>query len=203
MGTIGVLPLFASVCINIKISRYSMEIFLELFDKIGFWGPVILNITSGYLLWDKQTLFFYYIFGVFFDVLLNLVLKGLIQMPRPSENIQTFNLALTHGKRFLFKNGLPYDIFGMPSGHAQSVFFSTAFIYCALKKKYILYGYLLMSLIVTAQRVFFMHHTPLQVFVGAIIGGALGVFVYYLARLNLKGRITEKLDDFGPLSVGF
>ena len=199
MGTIGVSPLFASVCINIKISRYSMEIFLELFDKIGFLGPVVLAITSGYLLWDKNTLFFYYIFGFFFDVLLNLVLKGLIQQPRPSENIQTFNLALTHGKRFLFKNGMPHDIFGMPSGHAQSVFFSTVFIYCALKKKYILYGYLLMSLIVTAQRVFFMHHTPLQVFVGAIIGCGLGFFVYYLARLNLKGHITEKLDDFGPI----
>jgi membrane-associated phospholipid phosphatase len=44
-----------------------------------------------------------------------------------------------------------------------------------------------------------MHHTPLPVFVGAIIGSALGVFVYYLARLNLKGHITEKLDDFGPI----
>jgi membrane-associated phospholipid phosphatase len=199
MGTIGVSLLFASVCINIKISRYSMEIFLELFDKIGFLGPVILNITSGYLLWDKQTLLFYYIFGVCFDVLLNLVLKGMIQQPRPCENIQTFNLALTHGKRFLFKNGLPYDIFGMPSGHAESVFFSTVFIYCALKKKYILYGYLFMSLIVISQRVFFMHHTPLQVFVGATIGSAFGGFVYYLARLNLKGHITEKLDDFGPI----
>ena len=199
MGTIGVSPLFASVYINIKIYRYSMEIFLELFDKIGFLGPVILNITSGYLLWDKQTLFFYYIFGVCFDVLLNLVLKGLIQQPRPSENIQTFNLALTHGKRFLFKNGMPYDIFGMPSGHAESVFFSTVFIYCALKKKYILYGYLFMSLIVISQRVFFTYHTPLQVFVGAIIGSAFGFFVYYLARLNLKGHITEKLDDFGPI----
>jgi len=199
METIGVSPLFASVYINIKISRYSMEIFLELFDKIGFLGPVIVNITSGYLLWDKQTLLFYYIFGVCFDVLLNLVLKGLIQHPRPSENIQTFNLALTHGRRFLFKNGMPYDIFGMPSGHAESVFFSTVFIYCALKKKYILYGYLFMSLIVISQRVFFMHHTPLQVFVGAIIGTAFGFFVYYLARLNLKGHITEKLDDFGPI----
>ena len=42
-------------------SVYS-KFFLELFDKIGLLGPVILNITSGYLLWDKQTLFFYYIF---------------------------------------------------------------------------------------------------------------------------------------------
>ena len=176
-----------------------MNIIYKLFEEFGKFGPFFLIFLSMYLLWNKNNLFFFYTIGLFIDAILNIVLKGIIQQPRPNVDPKTFNLALTHGRRILFKDGIPYDIFGMPSGHAESVFFSTAFIYCALKKKYILYGYIFMSLIVISQRVFFMHHTPLQVFVGAIIGSALGVFVYYLARLNLKGHITEKLDDFGPI----
>jgi membrane-associated phospholipid phosphatase len=199
MATTGVSPLFANVYINIKISKYVMDIFLELFNKIGSLGPVILGITSMYLLWDKQTLFFYYLFGMFFDTILNLVLKGFFQMPRPSENTQLFNLALTHGRRFIFKDGMPHDRFGMPSGHSESVLFSTVFVYCVLRKTKILYGYLFMSLIVLSHRIFFNHHTFLQVLVGAMVGAGLGLGVYYLAGVNVKGRITAKPDDFGPL----
>ena len=199
METIGVSRLFVNVYINIKISKYVMEIFLELFNKIGTIGPAVLTITSIYLLWDKQTLFLYYLFGIFFDIILNLVLKGVFQMPRPSENIQLFNLALTRGRRFIFKNGMPHDRFGMPSGHAESVLFSTVFIYCALKNNKILYGYLFMSFIVLSHRIFFNHHTFLQVLAGAMVGTGLGLGVYHLAGVNIKGRITEKSDDFAPL----
>jgi membrane-associated phospholipid phosphatase len=199
MGMTGVSLLFANVYINIKISPYGMNISTELFNNLGKIGPMILNITSIYFLRNKHTLLFYYIIGGFSDAILNLILKGLIQHPRPSENMEAFRLALTHGRRFLFNDGLPYDIFGMPSGHAESVFFSTTFIYCALKNKYIIYGYLALSLIVTSQRVVMGHHTPFQVLVGAIVGATFGLFVYYLATLNIKGHITEKLDDFGPI----
>jgi membrane-associated phospholipid phosphatase len=199
MGMTGVSLLFANVYINIKIYPYGMDISTELFNNLGKFGPIILNITSIYFLQNKHTLLFYYIIGGFSDAILNLILKGLIQQPRPSENMEAFRLALTHGRRFLFKDGLPHDVFGMPSGHAESVFFSTAFIYCALKNKYIIYGYLALSLIVISQRVVMGHHTPLQVLVGAIVGAAFGLFVYYLATLNIKGHITEKLDDFGPI----
>jgi membrane-associated phospholipid phosphatase len=199
MVTIGASHLFATVYINIKIFQYIMDIFLELFNKIGSLGPFILSVTSVYLLLDKQTLFFYYLFGLFFDMIINLVLKGIFQMPRPSENIQLFNLALTHGRRFLFKDGLPHDRFGMPSGHAESALFSTLFIYFALKKTKILYAYLFMSFIIISHRIFFNHHTFLQVLVGAIVGACLGFIVYYLARVNMTGRITAKLDDFGPI----
>lgn len=200
MGTTGVSLLFANVYINIKFSPYGMDIIsTELFNNLGKFGPIILNITSIYLLRDKHTLLFYYIIGGFSDAILNLILKGVIQQPRPSENMEAFRLALTHGRRFLFKDGLPHDIFGMPSGHAESVCFSTAFIYCVLKNKYIIYSYATLSLIVISQRVASNNHTPFQVLVGAIVGVAFGLFVYYLATLNIKGHITEKVDDFGPM----
>ena len=195
----GVLHLRANVYINIKISDYHMDIATELFNVIGGFGPVILIILSAYLLWDNSNLFFYYSIGVFISAILNLILKGLLQQPRPSEDPKMFNLALTRGKRFIFKNGIPHDIFGMPSGHAQSALFSTVFIYLSLKKTNLLYVYLLISIVTMVQRVVFNHHTFLQVIIGSIVGVGLGYFVYFLAREKIKGRITEKKDDYGPI----
>jgi len=200
MAMIGVLLLYVSAYINIKIYYYFMGTILSnLFNDFGTFGPLVLFFLSMYLLWNNSNLFFYYTVGVFSNAILNLVLKGMIQQPRPSEDLKEFNLALSHGKRFLFKDGMPHDIFGMPSGHSQSSLFSTVFIYLSLKKTNILYTYLLISLITMCQRVAFNYHTVLQVIVGAMVGGSFGYFVFYLAREKIKGHITEKLDDYGPI----
>jgi len=199
MAATGVLPLFASVCINIKISPYVMDVLTDLFHEVETFGPVILGVLPIYLLWNKKNLFFYYIIGFLISALVNLVLKGLLQMPRPTEDASRFNLALTHGRRFIFKSGLPFDIFGMPSGHAQMVFYSTTFVYLSLRNPNILYFYLFISLLTISQRVAFNYHTPLQVIVGALVGVGMGYLVYYLAKNKIVGRITEKLDDFASI----
>jgi len=196
---IGVLRLYVNACINIKISLYNMDIFTNLFFYVGSYGPLILFILSTFFLWNYENLLFYYIIGLFGDSIINLVLKGLIQHPRPNEDINKFNLLVTHGKRFLFKDGIPYDIFGMPSGHAQSVLFSTVFIYLSLKNRDILYLYLFISSITILQRINYNYHTTTQVIVGSIIGSIFAYFIYYLARVKIKGRITEKKDDYGPI----
>jgi membrane-associated phospholipid phosphatase len=171
----------------------------ELFNELGNYGHVILFLNSIYLLWNRDNLFFYYVVGIFTNYILNLVLKGVIQQPRPSEDIKQFNLVLSNGKRFLFKDGIPYDIFGMPSGHSQSLLFSTVFIYLSIKNNNILYIYLIVSFLTMIQRVIYNYHTVLQVLVGAIVGVSFGYFVLNLAKEKIKGHITEKHDDYGPI----
>jgi len=173
--------------------------FMNLFNKIGGNGPIILNFLSIYLLRDKNNLLFYYIIGAFVNAILNLILKGIFQQPRPSEDYDKFNLALKNGKRFIFKNGVPLDVFGMPSGHAQAALYSTVFIYLALQKTNILYLYLLFSLLIITQRVIYNHHTVFQVIVGAFIGALFGYFVFSLVEKKIKNRIREKPDDFGTI----
>ena len=173
--------------------------FMNLFNEIGGNGPIILNFLSVYLLWGKHNLLFYYIIGIFCNAILNLFLKGIFQQPRPSEDPDKFKLALKNGKRFIFKNGVPLDVFGMPSGHAQSALYSTVFIYLALQKTNILYFYLLFSLLILTQRVVYNHHTVFQVIAGAFIGALFGYFVFSLAEKKIKNRIREKSDDFGPI----
>jgi membrane-associated phospholipid phosphatase len=194
---IGVLLLFVNAYINIKIYIYFM--LDKIFYYVGEFGPLILLFFSLFLLWNKHNLFFYYCVGYFVNAILNLIIKGIIQQPRPSEDPKLFNLALKHGKRFIFKDYIPHDIFGMPSGHAQSCLFSTIFIFLSLHNIKILYMYLAIICITIAQRVAYDYHTIFQVFVGTIVGSIFGYYVYYLAEQKMKGKIREKPDDYAPI----
>lgn len=179
--------------------NFIINLLKQFFYIIGSTGPLILIFLSIYLLNNKTNLLFYYIIGIFFNSILNLLLKGIIKQPRPSEDIAKFKLAIQHGERFIFKNGIPHDIFGMPSGHSQSCLFSTTFIYLSLKKTNILYIYFIISLITIIQRVVYNYHTILQVIIGSIIGCYFSVLFYYLAQQQIKGIIREKLDDYAPI----
>ena len=167
--------------------------YIDYFLKVFAYGPFFLIILSWFLLWNKNTLFFYYTVGLFLDTILNLVLKGIFKHPRPSEDPQKFNLAITHGKRFLFKDGMPYDIFGMPSGHSQSVLFSTVFMYFALKDKKMIYIYAIISLLTMFQRIYSYNHTLFQAIIGAFIGSIVGYLMFFFIRSKINRYYNRKI----------
>jgi membrane-associated phospholipid phosphatase len=98
-------------------------------------------------------------------------------------------------ERYIHNHGMPYDIFGMPSGHSQSMFYSTIFIYLSLKNNKILISYVLFSLLVLYHRIHFNHHTFLQILAGSIVGILFGSFMYYMAIQNKMGKLSEKKED--------
>ena len=164
----------------------------NLISFIGFISPFILMINSIYLLWNKHNLIVYYVIGLFFNSLLNYLLKGIIKQPRPLENEKLINLALNNGRFF------SYDIYGMPSGHAQSSLYSTIFIWLVFKNKNILTLYLLLTLLTIYNRINTQSHTMLQVIVGAIIGTLFGYSIFYIATKKIKGKFKPKEDDNAP-----
>jgi len=177
-----------------------LNIIYYIINLIGKYGPLILMVITLYLLRNRNNLFFYYVIGIFMNAVLNLILKGIILEPRPLQDPKLFNLAVKNGKRFIFKNGvIPHDICGMPSGHAQSAFFSTTFIYLSLKNTNIALSYLIISLVTMYQRVISNYHTPLQVIVGGIVGTLFACVMFYLAKQNIKGIIKIKSDDNAPI----
>ena len=176
-----------------------MSTLTNIYYEIGSYGPNILILLSMFLLWDHSNLFFYYVVGLIIDFISNIVLKGIIQQPRPCFDSKEVNLALKNNKKLFFKDGLPFDLFGMPSGHSSSVIFSTLFVYFVLRKTKWLYVYLIISFIVISQRVVFNYHTIFQVIVGSLIGALLAYCMYQLAGNKMKGRIREKPDDYGPI----
>jgi len=172
---------------------------MSILYEFGAYGPIILILLSWYLLWENKNLFFYYTVGIFANAVLNLILKGIIQEPRPMFDNKKVRLLKTHGKEYFYQSGIPFDIFGMPSGHAQASLFSTIFMYFSLKQTNFLYIYLPLTLLTCYQRVKFYYHSINQVVVGGIVGTAFGYFVYQLAKEKIKNRIREKPDDNGPV----
>jgi membrane-associated phospholipid phosphatase len=171
----------------------------EIFQKIGQTSPFILFFISIFLLRNKNNLLFYYVVFFVIGLLINLILKGLIQEPRPSIDTKTFNLMMKNKDRYIYKHGIPYDIFGMPSGHSQSVLFSTIFIYLSLRDIKVLVLYLFIDIITLIQRVVYNHHTLKQVIVGSIVGCLMGYVAFKFAQTNIEGKKSVKKDDFGPI----
>lgn len=96
---------------------------MTLLNELGEYGPIILLFLSVMLLWNSKNFLFYYIVGITFNTILNLVLKGIIQEPRPIFDDRKMKLVKSHAKHYFYQNGIPFDMFGMPSGHAQGFFF--------------------------------------------------------------------------------
>jgi len=175
------------------------EILYTCFNYIGEHGPIILIITTIFLLKNRDNLLFYYLIGIFINTILNLVLKIIIKQPRPNEDSKKFALALKNFK-YTFKDGIPFNIFGMPSGHAQNVLFSTMFVYLSLyNNKKIFYFYLAITLLTLCQRVTSENHTVLQILVGSFVGMLVAYFMYQMVQNKLKGKIRERKDDNGPI----
>lgn len=146
---------------------------MNLVYLIGNYGQSILFIITVYLLWGRYAI--YYTCGILINAILNLLLKGVFREARPSESNE-FKMALKKGekvKRFVFKNGMPRDKFGMPSGHSESTMFSSVFIYDFNKKIFPLF--LVITFITMFQRVYYNYHTVSQVIVGAIVGILFGI----------------------------
>ena len=98
--------MFVSVLIFYIFTYIMSDFMVELFNifiyNFGKMAPLLLFVNSLYLLWNKNNLFYYYVCGVFLNAILNLVLKGIIKEPRPSEDPKLFNIALKHSIRFKF-----------------------------------------------------------------------------------------------------
>jgi membrane-associated phospholipid phosphatase len=166
-----------------------MAIIQFIFDYIGSSGPYLLNILSIILLCNKQVYLLFYIIGYIINTIVNLSLKNMIKDPRPNQDKVLFELGLTHGKRHTL------DKYGMPSGHAQGVGYSTMFIYLVLGNVYILWLYSFVTILTMMQRYKYRNHTIPQIIMGLLIGLLAGYVVYMLSRLFTKGKLTCKKDD--------
>ena len=175
-----------------QLIKNAWNYIIKIFDLIGYLGPFILLIVTIVLLKNKTILLTYYISGYILNIGLNLILKGLIKQPRPSEDLKIFNASLAQGKR------VGFDAFGMPSGHMQSTFYSSVFICFALNNPIITAIYIAVALSSAFQRIKYKNHTLLQVICGSIVGIIMGCVFYLFSSKKLMGLLKYKKDDNAP-----
>ena len=172
------------------------EIVKPILNYTGEFGPMILFVPTIFLLFNKRATLIYYISGSFLNSVLNIFLKLLFQQPRPSDDPDKFELMMERRKHLLL---IPYDVFGMPSGHAQTVAFTTAFVFFTIRNNIFRWFCVLISLLTIWQRVHYNYHTVLQVVVGSITGILFAGLMFYLNKINIAGLLKEKCDDNAPI----
>ena len=165
---------------------FDMQIFdMQIFDIIGFEGPYIMFWLTLVFIWREYKYFIAYIIGWYLDSYLNKILKNEIHQPRPSisKNLSDLdNIKNYHGS----------NQYGMPSGHAQSIFFSICYLFLVKKSKILLIITLFIALLTLYQRWIYGRHTIEQLFVGSIIGISFSYLWYRLVKMIIHNT-TSKL----------
>ena len=165
---------------------------IYLLHLIAYVGPIILISITTLLLWKKETLIFYFILGATINIASNFLLKGVFKEPRPTGNQQIIQLAINNGKRF------GSQVYGMPSGHAQTAFYCAAFIFLSLNNWKITGFYVIFALLICYQRYIYKEHTLWQLFVGALVGLVTGCVAFKAAKKKKMGLLFSKPEDGAP-----
>jgi dolichyldiphosphatase len=164
----------------------------NLFDYIGAYAPIILFMSSIFLLQNRINYLKIYIFGLILNSIFNIIIKNIIKEPRPAKNSRILEIAITN------KQIVDLDKFGMPSGHAQNCGFNLAFITLVLNNSFITGLYLIVTFLTLWQRYKHSNHTTLQLIVGLIIGIGFGCLCYNVGNNWIKGNLKLKPDENGP-----
>ena len=87
-----------------------------LLSVLGYWGPYILLVTTSFalMIYNNDYLIVYLFFSVV-GTMINYIVKSAIKQPRPKrqKHLYDFEHKQKHGQEY-----------GMPSGHAQNIFYS-------------------------------------------------------------------------------
>jgi len=204
---------------KVKLSNIFLN-FSNMFDFVGNYGPFFLIFLSIWILYTSKynTYIYYYVIGLIINTILNLLLKGAIQEPRPAYMSKTNPGAFQKKVKNILntRHGIPFNLFGMPSGHAQTTLYTLTFMYFVFFNKgmmglgfgtgldynqkhsrgwLVIFTFLIVGGIILFQRVLFGHHTSFQVVVGFIIGVFVGWGFYYIGKQKIKGVLRERDDD--------
>ena len=174
---------------NIQNNPFTIR---TIFELIGFSAPGLMIMISIILFRNKRKYMSYLIFGYILCVILNILLKYIFKEPRPTNDWQLLQLGITHSKHFSF------DIYGMPSGNAQSCGFLLVFTALVLNDPFITGIYAVLTLITMYQKYLYENHSIKQVVVGLVIGLVFGYLFYQIATNNIIGNIKRRPDDDGP-----
>jgi membrane-associated phospholipid phosphatase len=145
-----------------------MTIFTRLIEFYARYSPVILLVVSTMLLMHKKILCVVFLLGYCLNEWINITLKQLIHEKRP---------GLTER-----------DGYGMPSGHAQALMYSTLFIHLALRNAWITAAFIVTTIISMSQCILYQYHTINQLIVGGGIG-ALIAYSIFTVILNNSRRL--------------
>ena len=139
---------------------------MKIVDTIGFFGPHIILVIGIIILWKQNQYFYGYILFFIINTSINKLIKQLVREPRPKngKNIMDFEKNKYDG----------VEEYGMPSGHAQSCFYSMTYLYLVKENPIWLIINLFITSLTIYQRWSYHRHTAQQLMVGSVMGIFIG-----------------------------
>jgi len=145
-----------------------MKIYMNFLDNFGF----LIVFVIGFITLLKNPIYLSgYLVFTCINQIINIVLKSTIREPRP-----------------ITINETNYDKYGMPSGHAQHIYFFMTFTYLVNKSIMVLLLELFISFFTLYQRWKYKKHSIPQLLVGSIIG----IIVAFLSVESIKIYLRNK-----------
>ena len=149
----------------------------SLLDTLGFNATFLMVIFNTIVLWKQRVYFYAYIVFFIINMGINHVLKITIKQPRPNDyKLHDDTGIYTHSSH----------VYGMPSAHSQSIFFSITYLWLVLNStRYLILG-LFLSALTVYQRWKYKKHSVEQLITGALIGSGFAYFAYYTVTKNMQ-----------------
>ena len=97
---------------------------IKIFDTIGFLGPFILLTIGIWQLWGNHGFWCAYLVVTIVNSFVNKIVKSIVKQPRPFD-----------GESIMDEGYNGCEMYGMPSGHSQSVFSSLTFLYLKMENE--------------------------------------------------------------------
>lgn len=153
---------------------------MKIVDTIGFFGPHILLCIGIILLWKQSKYFYGYLLFYVINTFINKLLKMVIREPRPKDgkNIMGFEKNVYEG----------IEEYGMPSGHAQSCFYSMSYLYLVKENPIWLIVNLFIASLTIYQRWSYNRHTAQQLLVGSMVG----IFIGWASVIFINKYLTTQ-----------
>ena len=154
---------------------------IKIFDTIGFVGPFILLLIGIWQLWGNPGFWCAYLVITIVNSSVNKIVKCIVKQPRPLD-----------GESIMDEGYNGCEIYGMPSGHSQSVFSSLTFLYLVKESPAWLFIGLFIAGLTVYQRFKYRRHTIEQLVVGAIVGILIAYIGYYATKKYLQEHTYVK-----------
>jgi membrane-associated phospholipid phosphatase len=156
---------------------------INILDNIGHQGPVITFFITFLNLLNQKKYLLSFLICIFINHYLNTILKLIIREPRPGKKRDMSNLLIDLvGK----PEKLDGNNYGMPSYHAQSVFFSTSFLYLVQKNPIMLLLESVICCLTLYQRYKYKRHDMRQLVMGALVGTGFAYLCFTLTNQYLS-----------------
>ena len=140
-----------------------------LLDKIGFFGPIVLILLTITQLWNRPGYMVGYLVFLFINNAFNGFLKIMVKQDRPNGSKSIINEPSGGVHKY-----------GMPSLHAQSVFYSMAYLYLTKTTPEILIIASFIIALTLYQRWSYKQHTLEQLIVGSVIGISVAYIGFFV-----------------------